>query len=75
VFYRAATAEQATRLGLGGWVRNLRDGSVEIVAVGAEDSLAALTHWLWQGPPAARVACVRIEEWLGPSAATFEIRP
>jgi acylphosphatase len=74
VFYRAATAEQAVRLALGGWVRNLPDGSVEIVAAGSEDALAALTQWLWQGPPAARVTTVRIEVWVGPSVPTFEIR-
>ena len=74
VSYRAATAEQAARLALDGWVRNLPDGSVEIVAAGAEDSLAELARWLWQGPPAARVGSVRIEPWLGPLPAAFEIR-
>jgi acylphosphatase len=74
VFYRSATAEQAARLALGGWVRNMPDGSVEVVAAGSEDSLAALASWLWQGPPAARVTTVRIEEWVGPSGTTFEIR-
>jgi acylphosphatase len=74
VFYRAATADEAARLALDGWVKNLPDGCVEVVAVGAEDALAALARWLWQGPPAARVARVRVEPWLGPLPAGFEIR-
>jgi acylphosphatase len=74
VFFRAATAEAAARLELGGWVRNLPDGSVEVVAVGSEPSLADLARWLWQGPPAARVTSVRVEEWLGPTPTSFEIR-
>jgi acylphosphatase len=55
VFFRAATREEAARLGLTGWVRNLPDGRVEVMACGPEDQLAALQQWLWQGPPLARV--------------------
>jgi acylphosphatase len=63
VFYRSATADEARRLGLDGWVKNLPDGRVEVVAAGAASSVAALAHWLWQGPPAARVDAVQLEEW------------
>lgn len=63
VRYRAATAEQAGRLQLDGWVKNLPDGAVEVVAAGDAAAIAALASWLWTGPPAARVSAVHIEEW------------
>ena len=63
VYYRAATAEQAQRLRISGWVKNLADGRVEVVAAGERDGVAALAGWLWQGPPAARVEAVQVEEW------------
>ena len=45
----------ATRLGLRGLARNLRDGSVEVIAEGSESALADLERALAQGPPAAQV--------------------
>jgi len=42
-------------LGLSGWVRNLPDGRVEVVAEGPTDKLGTLISWCRQGPPAARV--------------------
>lgn len=63
VFYRSATAEQAARLSVDGWVKNLPDGRVEVVAAGDRAALAALASWLWHGPPAARVESVQLEEW------------
>jgi acylphosphatase len=75
VFYRAATAEQAHRLALRGWAKNLADGRVEVVAVGEQQALAELVRWLWQGPPAARVAGVYVEEWDGVLPEGFEVLP
>jgi len=46
---------QATRLGLRGHARNLRDGAVEVIADGSESTLLELEHLLAQGPPAAHV--------------------
>ena len=63
VYYRAATADEAARLALDGWVKNLADGRVEVVAAGEPAAISSLVRWLWQGPPAARVAAVHIEEW------------
>ena len=63
VYYRAATADEAVRLALEGWVKNLADGRVEVVAAGEPSAVAALVRWLWKGPPAARVDAVHIEEW------------
>ncbi|TCT23534.1 acylphosphatase [Thermomonas haemolytica] len=66
VSYRAATRAQAQRLGLRGHARNLADGRVEVLAVGAPQALAALERWLWQGPPLARVAEVVREDLASP---------
>lgn len=55
VFYRASTREQALRLGIAGYARNLSDGRVEVVAQGGDEALAALEKWLRDGPPAAQV--------------------
>ena len=62
VFYRASTRTRATRLGLDGYARNLADGTVEVLAGGADADLDALQRWLQQGPPAARVESVRRED-------------
>ena len=74
VYYRAATAERAAALGLDGWVKNLADGRVEAVVRGSLDALTELTAWLWQGPPAARVASVQIEEWTEAVPDRFDVR-
>lgn len=63
VYYRSATAVEAERLELDGWVKNLADGRVEVVAAGTPAALTALMGWLWKGPPAARVQSVLLEEW------------
>ncbi len=55
VFYRQSTAIEAARLGLSGSVRNLADGSVEVVAEGRRAEVEALVAWCRRGPPAARV--------------------
>ena len=60
VGYRAACADQATSLGLGGWVRNRVDGRVEVMATGPREHLEALRTWMEAGPPAARVSKVEM---------------
>jgi len=55
VFFRATTREEARRLGLTGWVRNLPDGRVEVLACGEEQALRELLSWLGQGPEHANV--------------------
>jgi acylphosphatase len=74
VSFRAATRAEARRLGVVGWVRNRDDGAVELEAEGADDLVAALIQWCHQGPPAARVASVAVDE-LAPTGADrgFEI--
>lgn len=61
VGYRAWTVEAATALGLDGWVRNRRDGSVEILAKGEPAVLDALAERCRTGPRFSRVDDVRVE--------------
>jgi acylphosphatase len=60
VFYRQSTVLEATRLGLSGTVRNLSDGSVEVVAEGGRDEVEALVAWCRRGPPSARVEALEV---------------
>ena len=62
VAYRASACTEARRLGVVGWVKNRDDGSVELEAEGPDDMVAALIQWCHEGPPAARVARVAVEE-------------
>jgi len=55
VSYRDFVVRTAHRLGLIGWVRNLRDGRVEMVAAGDEGAIGALVDACREGPPLARV--------------------
>jgi acylphosphatase len=55
VSYRDWVVRTAQRTGLTGWVRNLRDGRVEILAAGDEAALNALVEGAREGPPLARV--------------------
>ena len=55
VCFRARARDEAVRLGVRGYARNLADGRVEVLAVGTEAAIDALERWLQQGPPLARV--------------------
>ena len=61
VFFRASTRNEAQRLGLTGYAKNLPDGSVEVLACGADPALDQLERWLHTGPPAAHVDMVTQE--------------
>lgn len=50
VWYRESLRQEADRQGVTGWVRNLRDGSVEAVVQGEQDRIAALLAWARVGP-------------------------
>ncbi|NIO08014.1 MAG: acylphosphatase [Deltaproteobacteria bacterium] len=67
VFFRAATLETATRLGVKGWVRNCLDGTVEVIAEGEKQTIDELVEWCHQGPPRAQVQRVQVlwEDHLG----------
>lgn len=59
VWYCASTCEQAKALGLTGWVKNLSDGRVELIACGSEEAISALQGWLKEGPPLAQVTDIQ----------------
>ena len=58
VGFRQALAREATAMGLDGWVRNRRNGTVEACLRGAPDDVEALAAWSRHGPPGARVTGV-----------------
>lgn len=61
VFFRDATARQAQKLGVSGFVKNMPDGSVYIEAEGEEEALQAFLTWARRGPAFARVVNVHYE--------------
>ena len=75
VFFRAYTKDNADKLGVKGFVRNLRDGRVEAVFEGDEEAVKKMIAWCHHGPPAARVekVDVKFEEYKG-EFDSFEIR-
>ncbi|MBL6932854.1 MAG: acylphosphatase [Rhodospirillales bacterium] len=58
VWYRGWTVDQATSLGLSGWVRNWSDGSVEAVFSGEAAKVDQMLQRCWDGPPMAQVSAV-----------------
>jgi acylphosphatase len=74
VWYRGWAVDTARALGLDGWVRNRRDGSVEIVAAGSGETVALFIERCREGPAAARVDRIDVEETDGAVAAGFAQR-
>ncbi len=62
VFFRASTKGVADSLGIKGWVRNLPDGSVEIVAEGKPEAIRKLIQWCKKGPTRAVVTEVEVKK-------------
>ena len=62
VCYRMWTQSSAVALGLTGWVRNRRDGSVEALICGPSSKVEEMLRALRFGPPAAEVSSVQTEE-------------
>lgn len=74
VFFRAGTQQAAQRLGLTGWVRNLPDGRVELIACGDDAALRQLEAWLHEGPPHARVENVEQRDLPQQTFSGFDVR-
>ena len=75
VWFRAWSAEAARELGLRGWVRNRRDGTVEMLVHGEPDAVEQMIARCRVGPPAARVVRIDVEETAEEAPAGFEKRP
>ena len=70
VYYRYSTQQEAMRLGLTGWVRNLPNGNVEAAVEGNEATVERMIEWCRQGPAGARVS--EVEQTLTEASGEFE---
>ena len=76
VGFRYAMQREAERLGVRGWVRNRRDGSVEALAHGEPVAVERLIEWARRGPPGANVIELRATPVdAGDPSPAFELRP
>jgi acylphosphatase len=75
VWYRGWAVDNARALGLDGWVRNRRDGSVEMLIQGEDEAVEAMIARCRHGPPAARVERIETSESDEAVPAGFEARP
>ena len=75
VGFRFWLAREAEALGLGGWVRNCRDGTVEALFSGAEDEVRKMIAHCHRGPPISHVTRVIEEEAVPPNGRGFDIQP
>ena len=75
VFYRAWSANEARALGLQGWVRNRRDGKVEMLIDGEAGAMERMIASCRDGPPEARVDQIEVEETQEQAPSGFEKRP
>lgn len=73
VWFRASTKQQAERYRINGSVRNLPDGSVEVIACGEEMDLNALREWLRHGPEHAQVDNVQCESLMMDLVSGFTV--
>jgi acylphosphatase len=74
VGFRYQMAGAARALGITGWVRNRRDGSVEALVEGTPDAVGEIIAWTRRGPPHAAVTAVEIGEATG-SFTAFDMLP
>jgi acylphosphatase len=74
VYFRQSTVEQAERLDLAGWVRNLDDGRVEVLFEGEAEAVRELAAWLQQGPERAEVSALELYEQPLQDIAGFLLR-
>ena len=74
VGFRYSLQREAARLGLTGWVRNRRDGSVEATIQGPQDAVEKVIEWAHRGPSSARVTDVQVKEAQG-EFDRFDVKP
>ncbi len=59
VSYRASAYQKAREIGVGGWVKNLSNGTVECLIQGNKDQIAKMVRWLQTGPALSKVTGVQ----------------
>jgi acylphosphatase len=74
VFFRTEASARARSLGLGGWVRNLPDGSVEAAFEGPREHVGLMLRWCEHGPAGARVETVDVTWEPTEGDTAFEVR-
>jgi acylphosphatase len=74
VWFRDSCRNEARRLGVHGWVRNLADGRVEAAFEGEVDAVDEMTDWCRHGPPHATVTDVEVVDEEPEGDTTFRIR-
>jgi len=72
VFFRASAEDAAGRLGVGGWVRNRDDGTVEMLVEGEDDAVEQMVAWAREGSPQAWVSGVDVTDTEPQGHRTFE---
>jgi acylphosphatase len=75
VWFRDSTRREALRLGVGGWVRNREDGTVEAVFEGEDHAVAQMVAWCRLGPPRAVVSTLDVTEEPPEGLSYFSVRP
>ena len=75
VWFRGWTVQEAEKRGITGWVRNLRDGSVEALFCGSQAALDDMLAACREGPPQARVENIELKDADPPAEARFVQAP
>ena len=73
VFFRNWAMERARALGVRGWVRNRKDGSVELLAYGDDEAVESLLADCRTGPPAAEVERIEVQVEEGEGQPGFRV--
>ena len=60
VFYRASAKERADKLKINGWIKNTKEGDVEVLASGSNENLSKFAEWCKKGPSGANVTNVAV---------------
>tara|TARA_B110000438_G_C15534242_1_gene529816 strand:- start:91 stop:366 length:276 start_codon:yes stop_codon:yes gene_type:complete len=63
VFFRDSTVKQAKKLDLTGWVKNMSNGTVSLLAEGKDNQLKLFKDWLQKGSPLSKVEKVELK-WI-----------
>ena len=74
VWFRDSTWQQADRLGVNGWVRNLADGRVEAVYEGPREAVDELLEWTRRGPERAHVTALEVHDEEPKGERGFSVR-